>query len=211
VQSQSPVIDPHPAVAEQPASVARKPALPVPTPETEAPAVVQAPTRPEKSLNAANPAAATPDVPPTPTPREVQGGLLVDGGLDATWLALLPAIDALGIKLQSRDQAQHMLTTQWIDSTYDKKNQQFTLESKAEERWAFDLWGKGHQRHRFQLILIPLDGGARTMVYAYHTGFQVQTDRTPDSSQTLLYWKDHKTQPAVAMAFLRRLQLLVRQ
>jgi len=211
VQSQSPVIDPHPAVAEKPASVARKPALPVPTPVTEAPAVVQAPTRPEKSLDPANPAAATPDVPPTQAPRSVQGGLLVDGGLDATWLALLPAIDALGIKLQSSDQAQHMLTTEWINAMYDKKNQQFTLESKNAERWAFDLWGKGHQRHRFQLILIPLDGGARTMVYAYHTGFQVQTDRTPDSSQTLLYWKDHKTEPAVAMAFLRRLQLLVRQ
>ena len=137
--------------------------------------------------------------------------MLVDAGLEASWLALLQAIDALDIKLQSSDPAQHMLTTEWINARYDKKNQQFTLESKNAERWAFDLWGKGHQRHRFQLILIPLDGGVRTMVYAYHTGFQVQTDRTPDSSQTLLYWKDHKTGPAVAMAFLRRLQLLVRQ
>ena len=211
VRSQSPVIDPHPAVAEKPASVARKPALPLPTPVTEAPTVVQAATRPEKSLDTANPAAAVPHVPPTQAPRSIQGGLLVDSGLEATWLALLRAIDALGIKLQSSDQAQHMLTTEWINAMYDKKNQQFTLESKNAERWAFDLWGKGHQRHRFQLILIPLDGGARTMVYAYHTGFQVQTDRTPDSSQTLLYWKDHKTEPAVAMAFLRRLQLLVRQ
>ena len=211
VQSNSRVIEPQRVVAEKPASVASKPALPVPPPVTDARAVVQAPTRSEKPQNAANPPTAAPDAQPAPTPRAVQGGLLVDAGLEATWQALLRAIDTLDIKLQSSDQAQHMLTTQWIGAMYDKKNQQFTLESKNEERWAFNLWGKGHQRHRFQLILIPLDGGARTMVYAYHTGYQVETDRTPDSSQTLLYWKDHKTEPAVAMAFLRRLQLLVRQ
>jgi len=148
---------------------------------------------------------------PATTPLALQGGQLVDGGLDTTWQALLVAIDALGIELQGSDRPQYMLTTQWINAMYDKKNQQFTLESNTEKRWAFDLRGKGRQRHRFQLVLIALDGGTRTMVYAYHTGFQVETDQTPDSSQTLLYWKEHKNEPAIAMAFLRRLQIVVRQ
>jgi len=189
-QSKPPVIEPRQAVAEQPAEIADTPGLPEPSPTAESQSAAQV---------------------PTPAPLAVQGGLLVDGGLDATWQALLEELDALGIKLQSSDQPQHLLTTQWIDAMYSKKNQLFTLESKAEQRWAFNLWGKGHERHRFQLILIPVDGGARTMVYAYHTGFQVETDRTPDSSQTQLYWKDHKTEPAIALAFLRRLQLVVGQ
>ena len=139
----------------------------------------------------------------------MQGGLLVNAGPDATWQALREALDALGVKLQSSDQRQHMLTTEWIDANYNRKNQQFLMASKNEERWAFNLWGKGRQRHRFQLILIPADGAATTMVYAYHSGFQGETDRTPDSSQTLLYWKDDATEPAIAMAFLRRLRLVV--
>ena len=189
-QGKPPAIEPRQAVAEQPAEIADTPGLPEPSPTVEPQSVTQV---------------------PTPAPLAVQGGLLVDGGLDATWQALLAELGVLGIKLQSSDQTQHMLTTQWIDAMYSKKNQLFTLESKTEERWAFNLWGKGHERHRFQLILIPVDGGARTMVYAYHTGFQIETDQTPDSSQTRLYWKDHKTEPAIAMAFLRRLQLVVRQ
>ena len=200
-QSKPPAIEPRQAVAEQPAEIADTPSLPEPSPTAELQPVAQTPTRPAKLQ----------PTPPSAAPLAVQGGLLVDSGLDATWQALLAELDALGIKLQSSDQPQHMLTTQWIDAMYNKKNQLFTLESKAEQRWAFNLWGKGHERHRFQLILIPVDGGARTMVYAYHTGFQEETDRTPDSSQTQLYWKDHKTEPAIAMAFLRRLQLVVGQ
>lgn len=150
------------------------------------------------------------DTAPMPAaPRTVQGGLLVNAGPDATWQALIEALDSLGVKLQSSDQRQHILTTDWIDARYDRKNQQFLLESNEGPLWAFNLWGKGRERHRFQLILIPVDGAERTMVYAYHTGFQVETDRTPDSSQTLLYWKDHATEPAIAMAFLRRLRLVV--
>jgi len=211
-QTESPAVELPQVVAEEPARVANPP-LPVPPPtvEPQPTPVEPAPARPDKPQTASMPPPADANIQPVPAPTVVQGGLLVDGGLDATWQALLTAIDALGIKLQSSDPVQHMLTTQWIDARYDKKNQQFAMESKTEERWAFDLWGKGQQRHRFQLILIPADGGARTMVYAYHTGFQVETDQTPDSSQTLLYWKDHKTEPAIAMAFLRRLQLVVRQ
>jgi hypothetical protein len=198
----------------KPAKVMEKP-LPVPPPtvQPEPVPLEPVPAMPEKAQTAAMPSPDNANIQPAPAPTAVQGGLLVDGGLDATWQALLPAVDALGIKLQSSDPAQHMLTTQWIDAMYDKKNQQFTLESnsKDEPLWAFNLWGKGHERHRFQLILLPVDGGARTMVYAYHTGFQEEADRTPDSSQTLLYWKDHKTEPAIAMAFLRRLQLVVKQ
>ncbi|GMQ89399.1 MAG: hypothetical protein BMS9Abin09_0879 [Gammaproteobacteria bacterium] len=198
-----------PATADVSTAVIVEPARTLSTPVPPQ-AVEQTPTISEISRNAAIPPPASSDIPPVSRSGAVQGGLLVDGGLDATWQALRVAIEALGVGLQSSDQTQHMLTTQWIAARYDKKNQQFVLESKAKERWAFNLWGKGRQRHRFQLILIPVDGGARTMVYAYHTGFQVETDQTPDSSQTLLYWKDKKTDPAIAMAFLRRLRLVVR-
>lgn len=203
VKGPLPTEEPPRVTPEEPTGIAEKP-RPEPSSSIASRAVEPAPIKMEKQ-------ASTATSRDTSAPMAVQGGLLVDGGLDATWAALIPAIEALGVKLQSSDPVQHMLTTQWINARYEKKNQQFTLESKTEERWAFNLWGKGRERHRFQLILIPVDGGARTMVYAYHTGFQVETDRTPDSSQTLLYWKDHKTDPAVAMAFLRRLRLVVRQ
>jgi uncharacterized lipoprotein len=210
-QSKPDVVESPQVVTDESTKAANMPGLPVPPPMAEPPSVAQTPPRSERPQDTSTPPPASVSVQPATMPLAVQGGLLVDSGLDATWQALLAAIDSLDIKLQGSDQTQHMLTTQWTNARYDKKNQQLTLESKEKERWAFDLWGKGQQRHRFQLILIPADGGARTMVYAYHTGFQVETDQTPDSSQTLLYWKDHKTEPAIAMALLRRLQLVVRQ
>jgi len=148
---------------------------------------------------------------PAHIPTAVQGGLLVDGNPNATWQALHRAITTLGVGLQSSDQAQHMLTTRWISARYNPKNQQFLLKSNEDERWQLNIWGNSRERHRFQLIVIPVDGGVRSLVFAYHTGYQVETDRTPDSSQTLLYWKDRKPDPAIAMAFLRRLRLMVSQ
>jgi hypothetical protein len=142
-------------------------------------------------------------------PLRIQGGLLVDAGRQQTWAALLVDLESLGVSLQSSDADQYMLTTEWIDSSYDNKNQQFVIRSKDEANWAFGWAGKGRQRHRFQLMLIPVDQGARTMIYAYHTGFQEETDRTPDSSRTLLYWQDHKIEPRIALAFLGRLRILV--
>jgi hypothetical protein len=142
-------------------------------------------------------------------PVRTQGGLLVDAGRQQTWAALLADLESLGVPLQNSDEDQYMLTTEWIDSSYDIENQQFVIRSKDEANWAFGWSGKGRQRHRFQLMLIPVDQGARTMIFAYHTGFQEETDRTPDSSQTLLYWQDHKTEPRIALAFLNRLRILV--
>jgi len=181
-------------------------ASPTPTP-TPTPKESLASPRPPAPVATPSPHADTAPVPAAP--RTVQGGLLVNAGPDATWQELIEALNSLGVTLQSDDQRQHILSTNWIDARYDRKNQQFLLESKQGPLWAFNLWGKGRERHRFQLILIPVAGAARTMVYAYHTGFQEETDRTPDSSQTLLYWKDHATEPAIALAFLRRLRLVV--
>ena len=196
-----------PSTEERPQAIVNQPAKAMKKLPSERAAAV----KPRPQAKTRRPArVGTPQNTPAPTPLAIRGGLLVDGGLDATWQALLPAIDALGIKLQSRDPTQHMLATQWINATYDKENQQLSLESKTGERWAYNIWGKGRERHKFQLILIPVENGVRTMVYAYHTGFQVETDQTPDSSQTLLYWKDHETDPAIAMAFLRRLRLVVK-
>lgn len=142
-------------------------------------------------------------------PSMIQDGLLVDANPATAWQALLRALKDLGIAQESSDQRQYIVTTAWIDSFYDQKNQQFTVRSKDEERWAFNWRGQGLQRHRFQLILIPVDAGNRSMIYAYHTGNREQIDTTPDSSQTLLKWVDRETDPRVANAFLRRLRIVV--
>jgi uncharacterized lipoprotein len=134
--------------------------------------------------------------------------LLVQASVDNTWPALLRALEDFGVPLQSSDKHQGMLSSEWIDSKYDKKNQQFTLRSYEGEYWAFSMRGEGLQRHRFQLILVPVDGN-RSMIYAYHIGYQEQIDTTPDSSQTLLEWVDRKTDPRIAEAFLQRLRVVV--
>ncbi|HED18798.1 MAG TPA: hypothetical protein ENI74_04765, partial [Gammaproteobacteria bacterium] len=90
VESESPVIEPFQATAEEPARVAAKPSSPPPLAEPP-------PASPGGTQPVSQPGALQ------------QGGLLVDGGLDATWQALRVAIDALGIGLQSSDQTQHML------------------------------------------------------------------------------------------------------
>ncbi|WP_455235425.1 hypothetical protein [Thiogranum longum] len=136
------------------------------------------------------------------------GGALIDASVENTWSALLRALNDFGAAPQASDERQHIVSTQWIDSTYDEKNHQFALRSQVGEYWAFNLRGSGLQRHRFQLIVLPVDGGSRSMVYAYHTGYQEQVDRTPDSEQTLLEWVDRETDPAVATAFLRRLRIM---
>jgi len=210
-ERRTPTVEFRQSVDKVSTGVVNTPPPTVPNPTVEPQSAEQTQTGPKNTQSMATAPPRSVAVQSASEPLAVQGGLLVDGEPGASWRALLRALDALGISLQSSDQAQHMLSTQWTNGRYDKKNQQFMLESHTGERWAFDLWGKGRERHRFQLILIPVDGGARTMVYAYHTGFQVETDRTPDSSQTLLYWKDHKTDPVIAMAFLRRLRLMVRQ
>jgi hypothetical protein len=140
--------------------------------------------------------------------RQIRAGLLVQASVDNTWPALLRALEDFGVPLQSSDKHQGMLSSEWIDSKYDKKNQQFTLRSYEGEYWAFSMRGEGLQRHRFQLILVPVDGN-RSMIYAYHIGYQEQIDTTPDSSQTLLEWVDRKTDPRIAEAFLQRLRVVV--
>lgn len=196
---------PPPAVEApaQPEKAAKPPRRLTVTPSSPAPA--------ESGLEAATVSAETrirPGRPPA-APVAVQGGLLVDAGRQRTWQALSAELDSLGVSLQTSDGGQYMLTTEWIDSSYEKKNQQFIIRSKDEAGWAFNWSGKGRQRHRFQLMLIPVDSGTRTMIYAYHTGFQEETDQTPDSSQTLLYWQDRKTEPHIAMAFLGSLRIVV--
>ena len=69
---------------------------------------------------------------------------------------------------------------------YDGKNQLLVMQSKDKPLWAFSLFGKGIERHRFQLVMVPANEGTRSIVYAYHTGYQEQVDLTPDSEQTLL-------------------------
>ncbi len=147
--------------------------------------------------------------PVSPTVNSVPsnpGTLFVRADVGQTWRSLLRALSALGISVASAEPQQHLLTTEWIEGRYDKNNQQLRLQSSDEGDWAFSFTGKGRQRHRFQMIVVPTAGGS--LVYAYHTGFQEQYDRTPDSSQTLLAWRDLPVEPQVATAFVRLLRLL---
>ncbi len=140
------------------------------------------------------------------SPATHSGALFVRADIERTWRSLLGALSALGVSINSADPQQHLVSTGWIKANYSKKNHQLHLESTGESDWAFSFTGHGKQRHRFQLMVVPAAGGS--LVYAYHTGFQEQYDKTPDSSQTLLDWRDRRTDPQVATAFIRRLRLL---
>lgn len=138
-------------------------------------------------------------------------GLLVRASPAIAWPALLQSLDDLEITREHEDDRQHLLTTGWIDADYDDKNQLLVMRSKEGPEWAFNIFGKGIERHRFQLIMVPANEGERTIIYAYHTASQEQVDKTPDSSQTVLDWEDRKTDPDVAVALLRRLRILIPQ
>ena len=140
------------------------------------------------------------------SPATNSGALFVRADIGRTWRSLLSALSTLGVSINSADPQQHLISTDWIEANYSKKNHQLHLESTGESDWAFSFTGHGKQRHRFQLMVVPAAGGS--LVYAYHTGFQEQYDKTPDSSQTLLDWRDRRTDPQVATAFIRRLRLL---
>jgi len=163
-------------------------------PVTAPPAVTQKPLR-HKALT------PSPDSPATNS-----GALFVRADIGRTWRSLLDALSTLGVGIHSADPQQHLISTDWIEANYSKKNHQLHLQSANEGDWAFSFTGHGRQRHRFQLMVVPASGGS--VVYAYHTGFQEQYDKTPDSSQTLLAWRDRRTDPQVAAAFIRQLRLL---
>jgi len=155
------------------------------------------------------PTVMTPKVPRAATVARTTNSLLVDLPVDATWGALLRALQDLGIDIETADSSQLMIVTRWIDAAYDEKNQQLDFRSNNESRWAFNWGGRGPQHHRFQLVLIGTGQGDKTLVRAYHTGFQEQVDQTPDSSQTLMAWEDRKTDSNIAAALLRRLRIIV--
>jgi len=157
-------------------------------------------------VQAAPPATTAPR--PTPVTRTATG-LLVDAPVDTVWGALLLALENLKVDVETADKSQLMIVTGWVNANYDKKGQQLQIHSDDDSGWAFDWRGNGPQRHRFQLVLIGAGNGDKTLVRAYHTGFQEQVDQTPDSSQTLLTWENHRTDPRVAAAFLRRLRIIV--
>ena len=151
----------------------------------------------------------TPVAPPKrkPSVTTVATGLLVSMPLANTWDALLRALQELKIDIETVDRNQLLIVTRWVYANYDPKNQQLNIRSNDDNGWAFSWLGGGPQRHRFQLVVIDA-GQGRTLVRAYHTGFQEQIDQTPDSSQTLLAWEDRKTDPKIASAFLRRLRIV---
>jgi len=139
-------------------------------------------------------------------------GLLIRAAPELAWPALLQSLENLGIGIESFDERQHLLTTGWVNANYDGKNQLLIMQSNGKPKWAFNLFGnKGIERHRFQLVMVPANRGTRSIVYAYHTWAQEQVDQTPDSSQTLLVWEDRDTSTDVALAFLRRLRIVIPQ
>ncbi|WP_165869050.1 hypothetical protein [Thiogranum longum] len=184
-----------PAIHEASKVVIPPPALPMPAKvlPSNAQAQIKVPVAPESRKVAAAPTTA---------------GLLVNMPPEATWEALLRALEELKIDIETVDRNQLMIVTRWIEANYDPKNQQLIFRSNSNSGWAFNWLGGGSQRHRFQLVLISSDAGKKTLIRAYHTGFQEQVDQTPDSSQTILAWEDRKTSPDIASAFLRRLRIV---
>lgn len=211
-----------PPVVESPSSPEHQAPARVPdergsTARRYAPAAPVIPVAPPATAPKLAPATAPPAGTPKPlrhktltpapdSPATHSGALFVRADIERTWRSLLGALSALGVSINSADPQQHLISTDWIEANYSKKNHQLHLQSTDEGDWAFSFTGHGKQRHQFQLMVVPAAGGS--LVYAYHTGFQEQYDKTPDSSQTLLDWRDRRTDPQVAMAFIRRLRLL---
>ncbi len=201
---------PAPGVAKPPQAPAPTAAIHVPEiHETTRSVITPGPATPVRVIPAAEPVQAKA---PATSVRQAEvatrtmAGLLVNMPVQAAWDALLRALEELKIDIDTVDRNQLMIATRWIDVKYDPKNQQLHFRSNDDSGWAFDLSGNGPQHHRFQLVLI--DTGSGALIRAYHTGFQEQVDQTPDSSQTLLAWKDRKTDPEIANAFLRRLRIV---
>ena len=205
-----------PAAQQPPAPAAVAPTGTAKRPETpakvQAPAIVVPPAAPVPGSGAAPPPATVASAPRKNLPAVAAGArttLLLDAPPARVWEALLRALQDAKVELQTLDRSQLLVTTDWVDASYDRKNQQLIFRSNEPGRWAFDLRGHGLQRHRFQLLLIPV-GEGRTLLRAYHVGFQEEVDLTPDSSQTLLQWADRRTDPAIAAAFLRYLRIVPR-
>jgi len=203
------------------------PAASIPASETPAPAIAPKPPvaeRPSSTVAEVKPTTA-PEPPaterssstvakvkPAPAVRPAANGLLVKAAPEVAWQALQRSLQDLEIERASGDDRQRMLMTDWIEADYDRKNQLLVTRSKEGPLWAFNLGGnRGIERHRFQLVLIPANQGTRSIIYAYHTGVQEQIDQTPDSEQTLLSWVDRETSPEVALAFLRKLRIIIPQ
>jgi uncharacterized lipoprotein len=195
-ETPAPAIAPKPPAAEIPLSTVAKDK---PTTALGPPATEKLPS----SVAAVKPATAV---------RPAANGLLVKAAPEVAWQALQRSLQDLEIKRASGDDRQRMLMTDWIDADYDRKNQLLVARSKEGPLWAFNLGGnRGIERHRFQLVLVPANQGTRSIIYAYHTGVQEQIDQTPDSEQTLLSWVDRETSPEVALAFLRKLRIIIPQ
>ncbi|MGB5438158.1 MAG: hypothetical protein WBN90_00695 [Gammaproteobacteria bacterium] len=142
-------------------------------------------------------------------PAAAINGLLVRAAPGVTWPALMQSLKDLDIAIEQSDERQHILLTGWVDANYDIKKQLLVMQSKDKPLWAFSLFGKGVERHRFQLVMVPANNSTQAIIYAYHTGSQEQVDLTPDSEQTLLSWKDRETSPDVALAMLRKLRIVI--
>jgi len=222
----APAIAPEPPATESPSSTpadrrsltAAKPASEIPAPAppaAETPpstaAAVKPTTAPEPSA-AETPSSTAAAVKPSAPVRPAANGLLVKAAPDVAWQALQRSLQDLEIGRASGDDRQYLLTTDWIEGDYDRKNRVLVMRLKDEPLWAFSLSGnRGLERHRFQLVIVPANQGTQSIIYAYHTGSQEQIDQTPDSSQTLLSWVDRETSPEVALAFLRKLRIIIPQ
>lgn len=220
-ESALPATGGEPAAPQQPIPTAVEPAGRVAHPESpvtaSAPAKAPVGAAVAAPATAVSPGAPVPESGPAPQAATVQPApvavagntLLLDAPPARAWEALLRALQDAKVELQTIDRSQLLVTTDWVDARYDRKNHQLVFRSNEPSRWAFDLRGHGAQRHRFQLLLIPA-GQGRSLLRAYHVGFQEEVDLTPDSSQTLLQWEDRRTDPAIAAAFLRYLRIVPR-
>lgn len=176
----------------------------------EQPEVKEPSAAPVESVAATTaPAHAKRVIQPDTPAKPAANGLLVRASPSVAWPALLQALHDLEIPIDREDGQQHLLTTGWVNANYDEKNHQLVMRSNEGPIWAFSLFGKGVERQQYQVVLVPASKGARSIIYAYNTGYQQQIDQTPDSSQTLLAWEDRETSPDLALAFLRQLRIVI--
>jgi len=153
--------------------------------------------------------APEPEIATTPAITPAANGLLVRAAPDHAWSALLQALDDLGISRQQEAADKYRFATDWVAADYDKKNQLLKMRSGEDPGWAFSVFGKGIERHRFVLELVSANQGTRSVIYAQHAGYQELVDQTPDTSETQLVWENRETSDAIALSLLRRLRIVV--
>lgn len=137
-------------------------------------------------------------------------GLLIKASPNKTWDAIIKWAKDIKLPIASNNSNEYILTTNWAEYTYNDKKSSLEMREKDSVLWAFNIFGNGLQRHKFQIKLLS-NNNQDSIVVIEHQGYQVQVDDAPDSSVSLLTWEDQETNDEIATALLRKLRLYIPQ